>query len=71
MGELTECAPPDVGVVCAQNGVENERVALRSFARVYGVSVMCPAVHLDPGVVIGYSAPVAGIHTSGCGPTSR
>jgi 2-dehydropantoate 2-reductase len=59
--ELAACAPPDVAVVCAQNGVENERVALRSFARVYGVSVMCPAAHLEPGVVIGYSAPLAGL----------
>src|SRR5215510_7023189 len=27
--ELAACAPPGVAVVCAQNGVENERVALR------------------------------------------
>lgn len=61
VAELAGCAPPDLAVVCAQNGVENERVALRSFACVYGVSVMCPAAHLEPGVVIGYSAPAAGL----------
>src|SRR5262245_37370875 len=41
--ELAACAPLGVGVVCAQNGVENERVALRSFPDVYGMSVMLPA----------------------------
>jgi 2-dehydropantoate 2-reductase len=48
-------------VVCAQNGVENERLALRRFAEVYAVCVMCPATHLEPGVVQAGSAPVTGI----------
>jgi len=48
-------------VVCAQNGVENERLALRRFPEVYAVCVMCPATHLDPGVVQAGSAPVTGI----------
>src|SRR5918996_980418 len=39
---LAMAAPPDVAVVCAQNGVENERIALRSFADVYAMSVMLP-----------------------------
>jgi 2-dehydropantoate 2-reductase len=58
---LSGCAPPGVAVACAQNGVENERVALRSFAAVYGVNVFCPATHLEPGVVLANSAPVTGI----------
>ena len=41
--------------------VENERAALRFFPNVYGVCVMCPAVHLEPGVVQAYSTPVPGI----------
>lgn len=53
--------PVDVPVVCVQNGVENERVALRSFSRVYGVCVMLPATRLVPGVVQASSAPVTGI----------
>lgn len=48
-------------VLCAQNGVENERLAARSFAEVYGVCVMLPAAHLEPGVVGAYGAPNAGI----------
>ena len=48
-------------MLCAQNGVENERAALRLFAGVYGVHVMLPASHLEPGVVQASSAPVTGM----------
>ena len=48
-------------VVCAQNGVENERLALRKFATVCGVRVWVPAEHLHPGEVSAYGTPVAGI----------
>jgi 2-dehydropantoate 2-reductase len=58
---LGKCAPPGIAVVCVQNGVENERRALRGFANVYGVVVMVPAAHLEPGVVAGYSAPKRGV----------
>jgi 2-dehydropantoate 2-reductase len=58
---LALAAPPDCPVACTQNGVENERLALRRFARVYGVAVMCPAAHLEPGVVQAFAEPVAGI----------
>jgi 2-dehydropantoate 2-reductase len=59
--DLARLAPPDIAVVCAQNGVENERVALRKFAHVYGLCVMCPATHLEPGVVRAGSSPVTGL----------
>ncbi|HEY5165955.1 MAG TPA: 2-dehydropantoate 2-reductase N-terminal domain-containing protein, partial [Acidimicrobiia bacterium] len=61
LAELTDAAPPDTAVICAQNGVENERLALRRFSNVYGVCVMCPASHLEPGVVRAHRAPVPGI----------
>jgi 2-dehydropantoate 2-reductase len=54
-------APPEIVIACVQNGVENERSALRRFARVYGVVVMAPAAHLEPGVVAGYSGPLRGV----------
>jgi 2-dehydropantoate 2-reductase len=54
-------APGDTPIACLQNGVDNERQALRRFARVYAVPVMLPATHLEPGVVEASSAPVAGI----------
>jgi 2-dehydropantoate 2-reductase len=68
LAELARCAPLECTIVSAQNGVENERLALRRFARVYGVAVMCPAAHLAPGVVHAYSGPVTGILDIGCWP---
>ena len=47
--------------VCVQNGVANEPAALRLFEDVYGVCVVCPALHLEPGVVEAHAAPVTGI----------
>ena len=45
-------------VVCAQNAVDNERLALRLFRNVYGMYVDLPAEHLEPGVVdIKFTAP--------------
>jgi len=51
----------EVAVVCAQNGVENERAVLRRVPLVYGMSVMCPATHLEPGRVLVHSSPVSGL----------
>jgi 2-dehydropantoate 2-reductase len=59
--DLAAAAPSDTAVICAQNGVENERVALRRFANVYGMCVMMPASHLDPGVVDAESLPIVGV----------
>jgi 2-dehydropantoate 2-reductase len=61
LAELAAVAPPSLAVVCAQNGVENERLALRLFANVYGICVMLPASHLEPGVVQAYGAPNSGL----------
>jgi 2-dehydropantoate 2-reductase len=52
-------------LVCAQNAVENERVAQRVFRRVYGMCVWLPATHLEPGVVAAHSAPLSGMLTVG------
>jgi 2-dehydropantoate 2-reductase len=59
--QLVATAPTNTAIVCAQNGVENERVALRSFENVYGLCVMCPATHLTPGVVQAGSSPITGL----------
>ncbi len=48
-------------VVCAQNGVASERFALRRFRHVYGMHVLLPATHLEPGVVEAQGAPLAGL----------
>jgi 2-dehydropantoate 2-reductase len=47
-------------IVCLQNGVDNERTALRLFEHVYGAIVMCPTGHLEPGVVVAYAAKLTG-----------
>ncbi|MGW0535109.1 ketopantoate reductase family protein [Streptomyces sp. NPDC003032] len=47
-------------VVCAQNGVENERLALRRFRQVYGVCVILPSSHLNPGEVVAPCGPYTG-----------
>jgi 2-dehydropantoate 2-reductase len=48
-------------LLCAQNGVANERLALRLFARVYGVCVWLPATYLTPGVVMAEGHPNSGV----------
>ncbi|GAA3845979.1 2-dehydropantoate 2-reductase N-terminal domain-containing protein [Sphaerisporangium flaviroseum] len=52
-------------LVCAQNAVENERLALRVFRRVYGMCVWLPALHLEPGTVVAHGAPMSGMLTVG------
>jgi len=54
-------APPETPVVCAQNGVVNERRVARVLANTYAMCVMCPGTHLRPGVVQAHSAPVTGL----------
>lgn len=62
-------AAEQLPVVCAQNGVENERIALRRFRRVYGICVMLPATHLEPGVVEAQGSPHPGMLDVGRYPT--
>ncbi|TDC06283.1 ketopantoate reductase family protein [Nonomuraea longispora] len=53
--------PTGLPVVCAQNGVANERMALRRFEHVYGMCVWLPAEHLRPGVVTANGHPYSGM----------
>ncbi|MFQ5698223.1 MAG: ketopantoate reductase family protein [Myxococcota bacterium] len=62
---LRSAAGPEVRVVCCQNGVANERMALRRFAHVYAMVVMLPASHLEPGCVIAQSKIAPGILDAG------
>ncbi len=54
-------AAEDLPVLCAQNGVASERLALRRFRQVYGVCVWLPATHLEPGLVEAQGAPLSGL----------
>lgn len=56
-------------VLCLQNGVANERAALRFFVRVGGVCVWLPSAHLEPGLVVAPCAPLTGILHLGAYPS--
>jgi 2-dehydropantoate 2-reductase len=71
LDDLAAHAPADTPLFVAQNGVANEAAVLRRFANVYGIAVMLPAAHLEPGVVIQQSHPVAGILDLGRFPAGR
>src|SRR5207253_3256912 len=60
-GALAAAVGSAVPVVCVQNGVENERIALRRFEHVYAICVMLPAEHIEPGLVAASAAPVTGL----------
>lgn len=48
-------------LLCAQNGVESRRQALRLFRHVYGVCVWLPATFVEPGVVTAAGTPLTGM----------
>jgi 2-dehydropantoate 2-reductase len=58
-----------ISVVCGQNGIENERLALRFFPDVYAMLLSMPATYLDPGVVEPGAWPIAGVCDLGRYPT--
>ena len=61
VSELAAVAPASTPIVCAQNGVANERCALRRFEFVHAMCVMMPSVHLEPGTVLNYGTPASGM----------
>ena len=58
-------------LVCVQNGVANERLALRYFARVSATVVNLPASYLTPGEVVHYTEGYGGILDTGSYPTGH
>jgi 2-dehydropantoate 2-reductase len=69
LDQLAPTAPRTLPILCAQNGVANERMAADRFANVYGVFVWCPADYLTPGTVQVWCAPTSGILHVGCYPS--
>jgi len=55
----------DLPIICGQNGVDNERIAARRFERVYGMVIAMPATYLEPGSVIAWGTPAAGVLDTG------
>ena len=66
---LQLAAPAETPVVCCQNGVASERMALRRFRHVYGMVVWVPGEHLEPGVVVNFAEDRAGNLDAGCYPS--
>jgi 2-dehydropantoate 2-reductase len=58
---LRASAGSGVPVVCCQNGVTNERLALRRFTHVYAMLVVLPSAHTEPGVVVAQSKAAPGV----------
>lgn len=62
---LNACGVRRQAIVCAQNGIENERMALRFFENVYAAVVMMPADFVKPGEVVITVAPKYGVFNIG------
>lgn len=58
---LREAGVRDQAIVCAQNGINNERLALRSLPNTYAMTVMIPADYVVPGEVVCFARPRHGI----------
>lgn len=67
LGALAAVAP-HVPVVCAQNGLEGERMVARRGLSAHGMLVWLPATHLVPGEVRMHGAPFPGILDMGSWP---
>ncbi|XOV83963.1 MAG: ketopantoate reductase family protein [bacterium] len=66
--DLALCAPVGVHVLCMQNGVANESLALRFFANVYASVVVLPALFLQPGEVVTHADGAGAVLDVGCFP---
>lgn len=65
LDDLRASGVQNQSIVCAQNGVANEAMALRCFANVYSMLVFLPAQHLEPGEVVSNAANKAGVLDTG------
>lgn len=68
---LVACGVEDQTILMVQNGVANERTALRYFTNVHGVAVMMPASFEVPGEVNAFGVPNQGIMDIGRYPSGR
>lgn len=65
LAQLRDAGLSTQPIFCAQNGVENERMALRLFPNVHAVTVMMPCDFLVPGEVAAFGAPKIGLFDIG------
>jgi 2-dehydropantoate 2-reductase len=62
-------APRELHLTCVQNGVANERLALRYFPNTYATVVNLPALFLKPGEIVTYAEGIGGVLDTGRFPT--
>lgn len=67
--DLRATAGDTIPVICCQNGVANEAMALRRFRHVYAMAVYLPGESLEPGVIRCHSANKIGILDAGVYPS--
>jgi len=65
LNDLRAAGLRDQAIFCCQNGVANERAALRMFPNVHAVTVMMPATYLTPGEVDVHVEPRFGVFEFG------
>ncbi len=61
LDDLLAAAGPGLPVLCAQNGLEGERLAAARFRRVVGSVSWMPCAHLTPGEVLAFGDPRPGV----------
>jgi 2-dehydropantoate 2-reductase len=71
LSALSACAPPELPIVCAQNGVTNEKQAARLFTHAYSLVVYAPLQFLEPGRVSIHAEPVLGRLDAGRHPDGK
>ncbi len=65
LAALRDAGVREQPIFCAQNGVANERAALRYFPNVHGITVMLPAEYAAPDEAVGFASPNFGIFEIG------
>ena len=68
LDDLRAAAGDEIPIFCCQNGVANERMALRRFQNVHAMMVYLPAMALEPGVVQTHASRKTGVLDAGIYP---
>ena len=65
LADLRAAGVTEQALFCVQNGIENERLALRSFPNVHAVNVMMPAEYMADDEAVAFGDPNLGVYDLG------